>query len=186
MDPETFWYYPPPPTEFGSRKNFCYYPPPTESIRAKLGLPPPPNGCWPVRLCLNPPTFTRRRELWSRYHHLAPAVASLVGRSLCMLDESRSSWLEGIYHSTVLCEQLFAGIIHMLLAAGAIIRSTTNRYKGPRQSSMVVGFGVALKAQNSAVTPSSDFHVSHEVFLPRPPKHDTVSHPVKAWMKYKA
>ena len=32
--PEKFWYYPPPPTE---------------SIRAKLGLPPP-DGCWSVRL----------------------------------------------------------------------------------------------------------------------------------------
>ena len=51
---------------------------------------------------------------------------------------------------------------------------------------MVVEFGVALKAPNAAVTPSSDFHVSHAVFLPRPPKHDTVSHPVKAWKKGKA
>ena len=34
--------------------------------------------------------------------------------------------------------------------------------------------------------PSSEFHVSNAVFLPRPPKHDTVSHPVKAWKKGKA
>ena len=39
----------PPPTEYGSRKSSGTTPPPTESIRAKLGLPPP-DGCWPVRL----------------------------------------------------------------------------------------------------------------------------------------
>ena len=31
-----------PPTEYGSRKNSATTPPPTESIRAKFGLPPPP------------------------------------------------------------------------------------------------------------------------------------------------
>ena len=46
--PENFCYYP--PTEYGSRKSSGTTPPPrTESIRAKLGLPPP-DGCWPVRL----------------------------------------------------------------------------------------------------------------------------------------
>ena len=42
-----------PPHRIWIPENFCYYPPPppTESIRAKLGLPPPQsNGCWPVRL----------------------------------------------------------------------------------------------------------------------------------------
>ena len=40
-----------PPHRIG-RGKFMLLPPPTESIRAKLGLPPP-NGCWPVRLCLS-------------------------------------------------------------------------------------------------------------------------------------
>ena len=38
----------PPPLNLDPGK-FLLLPPPTESIRAKLGLPPP-NGCWPVRL----------------------------------------------------------------------------------------------------------------------------------------
>ena len=43
---------PPPPLNMDPGK-FLLLPPPTESIRAKLGLPPPPpNGCWPVRLCV--------------------------------------------------------------------------------------------------------------------------------------
>ena len=35
---------PPPPTEYGSRKSSGTTPPHRESIRAKLGLPPP-DGC---------------------------------------------------------------------------------------------------------------------------------------------
>ena len=44
MDPgKKFMLLPPPPTEpriMWIPEHFCYYPPPTESIRAKLGLPP--------------------------------------------------------------------------------------------------------------------------------------------------
>jgi len=49
---------------------------------------------------------------------------------------------------------------------------------------MIEGVGVAANAQNAAVTfvtPSQAFQVSHAVFLPLPPKLDTLSHPVKAW-----
>ena len=42
MDPGKFLLLPPPPTEHGSRKISATTPPPTKSIRAKLGLPPPP------------------------------------------------------------------------------------------------------------------------------------------------
>ena len=56
MDPVKFLLLPPPPTEYGSRNGHRKIsattpPPPTESIRARPGLPAPPNGCWPVRLC---------------------------------------------------------------------------------------------------------------------------------------
>ena len=53
--PENCCYYPPPPplnTDPGKFLLLPPPPPPTESIRAKLGLPPP-NGCWPVRRCLH-------------------------------------------------------------------------------------------------------------------------------------
>ena len=53
MDPGKFLCYYPPPHRIWIPENFPLLPPPpTESIRAKLGLPPPPNGCWPVRLCV--------------------------------------------------------------------------------------------------------------------------------------
>ena len=40
MDPGKFLLLPPPPHWIWNPENFYYYPPPTESIRAKLGLPP--------------------------------------------------------------------------------------------------------------------------------------------------
>jgi len=46
---------------------------------------------------------------------------------------------------------------------------------------MVCVAGLATKAQKAGVTSLYAFQVSHAVFLPLPPKKDTVSQPVKAW-----
>ena len=47
---ENVGYYPP-PTEYGSLKNVCYYPPPPPNSFGQNSVCPP-NGCWPVRLCV--------------------------------------------------------------------------------------------------------------------------------------
>ena len=41
----------PPPTEYGSRKISATTPPPLNPF-GQNSVCPPPNGCWPVRLCL--------------------------------------------------------------------------------------------------------------------------------------
>ena len=103
------------------------------------------------------------------------SVASLVGGP----ESVRAGWEPpesvgghlSFYSSgwTTVC-----GIIHMLLVRS--YRSTTTS-KRPRHSSAVIGFGVKLKEHNAAQwPPSSDFHVSHAVFLPRPPESMTLYH----------
>ena len=69
---------------------------------------------------VNPPLVTGRWELWCG-HHLAPAVAGLVGSSLDVLLQGFSSWKESIYWPASLVEQMLATFIDMFQATGAII-----------------------------------------------------------------
>ena len=66
---------------------------------------------WRVVQYISQNPLSRRQELWSNTHHVAPGgAASSIASHICLLDESRSIRFEGSYISTVLGEQLFAGI----------------------------------------------------------------------------
>ena len=80
--------------------------------------------------------------------------------------------------SPFLGEKLFSSLIDTLLAVGTIIKQDDKSLKPFLNS---CGDGLAAKAQNAGVTSLYAFQVFHAVFLPFPPKKETVSHPVKAW-----
>ena len=105
-----------------------------------------------------------------------PAVTSLVSSPLDMLSKCR--W-QTLNCPPFLGEKLFPSLIHTLLEWS--YSKITNRSSGPSHSWTVCGAGLAAKAQNAGVTSLYAFQVSHAVFLPLPPKKETVSHPVKAW-----
>ena len=63
--------------------------------------------------------------------------------------------------------------------------STTNRSTMPRQLSVTLS-GLDDSSRNALVTSGYFFHVSQQVFLPRPTNVDTVSQPENAWNMGKA
>ena len=58
---------------------------------------------------------------------------------------------------------------------------TTTLSNGTKHSWIFCGVGLALTAQNAEGTSLYAFQLFHAVFLPLPPKYETVSHPFKAW-----
>jgi len=82
--------------------------------------------CGPVNfpstcVLLLPPPVTWGWEFRDCNHHLSPAVTSLVGSPLCVLNQCCLCWRESFNVSTFLGEQLIACLIDWFQAASAVI-----------------------------------------------------------------